>query len=237
MRTLAARVTTPLLPYFERMPRELHPWWWPMGAGRTLEDWGLDPAVLERRGLDGEAILESLRRRDDEERPDLDGFLGSVGARPEDCHVVVLSVRPSQEGYPDGGPTKLVHRLSEAGLLANTHTTNLVKFRGPSRAELLDIEGVDDLLARRAVRLSLDLVAEEIAYLDPDVLLVAGEGTREALKVLLDPSTPASHRLRAALDGLVRMDVPSWMASIESTVVAEAWRTAVVDALRETVEA
>lgn len=97
---------------------QFDPWWWPVGPGETLHDWGLQQGE--------EAKLDSLRTLAD--GSPYNGFPGSIGGRAGGTWVI--STRPSPERFFPVAVRGLFTCLLNADMLHEAHVTDLCKFRG-----------------------------------------------------------------------------------------------------------
>lgn len=126
------------------------PWWWPVGPGETLDDWGLQKGE--------EAKLDSLRMLTDGSR--YNGFPGSIGGTAGGTWVI--STRPSPEqNFPDA-VGRLFTCLCNADMLDEAHVTDLSKFRGPGPDSQKN-EGMTRAMWERSIKCLL----EEYTTLNP----------------------------------------------------------------------
>lgn len=229
----AASVYATLLPMFRELECKLHPWWWPKGGGRRLDDWGLAAEDVAEAGYDPQAIFDSLRIGPQPGYvPDMDypGFPGAVAARPDERGLVwILSSRPSNSSFPNrsGTTTRLYNILRQAEFMDRAHITDFIKFRGPgpdSRADdKLDFKLKDGRTLREV---SLDCLRSEWQLLPPCVVLVAGGKAQTWLSEWLKVLSSKNLSERRFLDDLrsKMRPVTSWMASIPQSVIAADWK-------------
>lgn len=192
------------------------PWWWPTHVGAFPTDWGLTPshpdhAFASLQGGKDAACGADARYR---------GFRGSVG-EPAACRRWVLSSRPSCGAFPSHTTTKLVNLLSRLDWLEDTHVCDVIKFRGPGPDALAD-EG----LTEEMWRVSLDLLAQEFALTNPEVVLVAGRRSQQWVRGMLASRSNGPHgAFLAALESRVRF-VTSWMAYVPTEDLVRQWTEA-----------
>lgn len=203
---VATRLSQGLVPWFDRLPPENHPWWWPQGAGAALSDWGLKEPLPCR--MDAASVLSSLSG-DKTAGDELSGFLGSVGSTPDTCALVILVPRPTPTSWPGPGTSRLVEALRSSELLEVTHVTPMIKFRGGPAVQ--DMLKFPDGMLRGAVHASLNLLAQEVRYLQPKALLVAGQGGAEAVDILSAITTPNFQAFRDLLAAFPLVKGPSWL--------------------------
>jgi len=222
---VASRLSQGLVPWFDRLPPENHPWWWPAGSGAALADWGLQEPLSCR--LEAAAVMSSLRGEKAAGEAETEGFLGSVGSTPDTCALVILVPRPTPTSWPGLGTSRLIEALRSAELLEVTHVTPMIKFRGgPAVQEMLKFpEGFQ----RGAVHASLNLLAQEVKYLQPKAILVAGQGGAEAVEILSAITTPNFQAFRDLLVAFPVVKGPSWLGVGQSrgqnpTDVGTKWR-------------
>jgi hypothetical protein len=165
-----------LLPRFGRHG-QADPWWWPKGPGTVPEDWGLTNLPA--------SVIESLRagaRKDTRSAtPRYSGFAGSVAAE-EGCAWLV-SIRPSRGSFQASvGPlyTALANRSPNASVLIEVHVTDLIKFRGPTRATECFAEIDEPML-----QTSIDCLAAEYLSAKPSRILLVDL----ASKALTNPNS------------------------------------------------
>ena len=137
------------------------PWWWPVGPGESLVDWGLHQG--EERQLD------SLPERRD--GSSYVRFLGSLGAKPGATWVI--STRPSRLKSFRAAIGPLHTCLCNADILSDAHVTDLAKFRGagPDSAK-------NDGMTPEMWELSVRCLHDEYTAARPSRILI----TREAKK-------------------------------------------------------
>lgn len=228
-----------LLPGFRELDSKLHPWWWPMGGGRSLEDWGLFAKDLEKAGYDPQGVFSSLRIGPVPGYvPDLaySSFLGGVGAHADEGGFVwVLSSRPSNSSFPNRGnsTSKLYNVLLQAGLMARAHVTDFIKFRGPGPDSLAG-KGLDIKLrdGRTLEEISFDCLVREWQLLPPCVILVAGGKVQSwvsrRLHVLSSKSDLSEGERRFLNDFRDKLrPVTSWMAYVDQSRIVAEWKLTV----------
>ena len=201
---------------------DFDPWWWPVGPGETLADWGLQKGE--------EAKLESLRALADGKR--YTGFSGSIGGTVGGTWVI--STRPSPERSFPAAVGRLFTCLCNADILHEAHMTDLSKFRGPGPDDQKN-EGMTPAMWECSVR----CLFEEHAALGPRRILFV-RGAKRWFKERKAPLNKASEmrrewRLdseREHLDNFLATIenhpnaavVPHWTASISA---AAAWRSTI----------
>jgi hypothetical protein len=204
-----------LLDSFRKLPRKSHPWWWPAGAGTSLEDWGLGEGDLRDRKLDPSDVLDSLQNGTESPgrkvHAQFEGFLGSVGHPGKDS-TWVLTIRPSRSRFQQAGTARLYRLLREVGLLGTTRVTDILKFRGAAPSGKA-WESADD--AMRSA--SLEVLLDEYRRFPPTRVMVSGGATQRAFKALLRrqvkeaPGDPAT----AMLDDLYSKAHPTYFYSAQ----------------------
>jgi len=150
------------------------PWWWPVGPGETLQDWGLQKGE--------EAKLESLRDLADGSR--FNGFLGSIGGGVGGTWVI--STRPSPERSFPAAVAQLFYCIVNADMLHEAHVTDLSKFRGLGPDDQKN-EGMTPTMWECSVRCLL----EEYAVLNPRRIFFTpgAKGWFKECKAMLHPDS------------------------------------------------
>jgi hypothetical protein len=195
-----------LVPWFEALPRERHPWWWPQGAARSVEAWGVPLSSSAAESL-GYGLPPSGASP-------LDPCLGSVGAAGDARYWLLLDAPPSR-----GGDASLRERLplwlNRLGLSPHTHLTTVRKFRAPEVPE----EAVLDAAA---------CLAAEVAALRPGFVL-AGPNARRTLRALHDllreRECPSFQAIRSLLEvSGTEGRMPHQLEGAAQATAVEAWR-------------
>lgn len=153
-----------LLQAFAPLRRELRnptapfdPWWWPIGSGHGIAEWGLAP---EDSGL-----LPRLRGSKPT-NSSYAGFSGSLGA--ERGAAVLVSTRPSEGSFPSASCTRLHSSLVAAGI-AGAHVTDMMKFRGPNDERAASWE---------MWQVSFDCLLAEFDAIEPSVVVIVPEAKK-----------------------------------------------------------
>ncbi len=157
-----------VLPLFGRDPLN-DPWWWPVGTGRTWEDFFgsfLTVAEVERiTGLSENELMHRVRESPEGKKrrefvhesayATFKGYWGEAsvcGSRV----VAIVSDRPSRNYYPTGQTTTFVNRLCEAGY-GYVHVTDFIKRRGERSSTFLP--------NGESMKMYADILIEELASL------------------------------------------------------------------------
>lgn len=161
---LVAAVQKHLVPQFA-LQMEYEPWWWPKSPGRFVADWGLkDSQVSEYASLSkGAAKMTNRSCR-------YEGFVGSVAATKGAAWL--LSIRPSAGTFarsvgPLYGAMLNYANGYDGSMVPELHVTDLVKFRGPTKATSWTV-GVTD----RMLRACTECLYDEYLATCPQIILV-----------------------------------------------------------------
>lgn len=171
MKSLAELLQEHLLPMFQGVPWEDHPWWWPMRTGSTQMDYFsqyLTPAQIQQHAnVSAAQLLKSVQgpgfnpSRANLQTARYGEFCGFWGQQTlQDAACVFVSDRPSRSHYPGGISTRLVNVLTRLRL-AGVHFTDFIKRRGQAGSSVLP---PGDSLAHHA-----DILVAEIACLASEI--------------------------------------------------------------------
>ena len=213
-----------LLPWFQRLPRACHPWWWPAGAGTSTTDWGV---------LDEEGLAASLGVRAASSSGVDSGGCGSVGgARAhgdlQGVRYWVLLDAPPARGEESAALDELPRWVRALGIAGATHVTSVRKFR-PGQGE--------GPLPDEAIVAAAQVLADE-ARAVPPIRVFAGFNARRTLRTVLDvlrdrddPAAPALQALIEVHGREGRMPHVRWGRSAsmdDATLLLDQWRAALV---------
>ena len=204
-----------LVPQFA-VQTEYKPWWWPKAPGRFAADWGLvDSQGSEYASLSAGGAKMTTRSATYE------GFVGSVAATAGAAWL--LSIRPSPGTFARSvGPlyTAMLNQANEydGSVVPELHVTDLLKFRGPTKATSWTVGLTDSML-----RTSIECLYDEYTATCPQIILLvdwAGAALREvrsplcktsAIRVAwrLDPRTAHLDAMLSKIEDTGR-PVPFW---------------------------
>lgn len=195
-----------LLPWFATLPRERHPWWMPVGAGRDMGAWGFaaHPALGDSLGAQAAPP----------EATPLDACLGACGASAQ-ARYWLLAEAPPQRGMDAGMRQRLPLWLNRLGLTPHTHITTVRKFRGAELPEEALLDGAS-------------VLADEVGAVPPKFVL-AGPNARRTLRALHDLLREREHPAYTAIRALLEAPgtegrFPHQLDGAAQATALEAWR-------------
>lgn len=213
-----------LLPWFQQLPRERHPWWWPAGAGTATTDWGVP---------DGEGLAASLGVRATSAAGIDVGGCGSVSGERREAgtrgvlYWVLLDAPPAC-GEDIAALDEVPRWVRALGIAGCTHVTSVRKFRpDPQGTPLPDAAILD----------AATVLADE-ARAVPPLRVFAGHNARRTLRAVLDVLRDRDEAGASVVQALIGVHgregrMPharsGRTASMdEATVLLDAWRMALV---------
>ncbi len=229
-----------LAPWFERLPRERHPWWWPAGSGASASDWGLSPESA------GVASLALRLGWVPQVGTPADGTSGARAGTPSDrlgsiagegrgalptartVRYWVLLDAPPARGEENAALDDLPRWIRALGIASCTHVTSVRKFRPSSDGAPLPDEAIVD---------AAHVLADEARAVLPERVF-AGRNARRTLRavfeVLRDGDDPAAPVIRSLLEvhgreGRMPHERSGRGASLDdATMLLDQWRAALV---------